>query len=46
MTPVDISDRIIIPVYSMGDGLHMALYGLSLIEGEVAEGATAWLGST
>ena len=29
MTPVNISDRIIIPVYSTGDGLLMALYGLS-----------------
>lgn len=46
MTPVHISDRIIIPVYSTGDGLLMALYGLSLIEVEVSEGATAWLEST
>ena len=40
MTPVNICDRITTPVYDM------ALYGLSLIEGEVSEGVTTWLEST
>ena len=46
MTPVYINDRGLIPVYSLGDGLHVALYELILVEGEVAEGATSWLEST
>ena len=41
MTPVYINDRGLIPVYDMGDELYMGLYGLSPIEGEVAEGATS-----
>lgn len=46
MTPVNISDRILIPVYDMGDELYEALYDLSLIEGDVYEGVTTWLEST
>lgn len=46
MTPVYINDRRLIPVYSLGDGLHVALYELTLVEDEVAEGATSWLEST
>ena len=46
MTPVHINDRKIIPVYGMGGEPHMALYDLTLVEGEIAEGVTAWLEST
>lgn len=46
MTPVHINDRRLIPMYSLGAELYVTLYDLTLIEGKVAEGATAWLESS
>lgn len=46
MTQVYISDRVIIPVYVGDEEVYEALHVLARIEGEVAEGATAWLEST
>ena len=46
MTPVRINDRRLIPMYSLGAELYVTLYDLTLIKGEVVEGATAWLEST
>ena len=46
MTPVHINDRGLIPVYDGDEEVYDALHGLALIEGEIAEGVTAWLEST
>lgn len=46
MTPVHINDRVLIPVYGGDEEVYEALHVLARIEGEVAEGATAWLEST
>ena len=46
MTPVYINDRGLIPVYDGDEEVYEALHVLASIEGEVAEGATAWLEST
>ena len=46
MTPVYISNRVIIPVYVGDEEVYEALHVLARIEGEVAKGATAWLEST
>lgn len=46
MTPVHINDRGLTPVYDGGEEVYEALHALARIEGEVTEGATAWLEST
>jgi hypothetical protein len=46
MTPVYINDRGLIPVYDGDEEVYDSLHDLALVEGKVAEGATAWLEST